>query len=242
MSTPLKRLTNRLNSKKSTGARTSAGRRTVSRNATRHGMLTNSVLLPGESEERFSQMSANFDNELAPQSETEQALVDMMTTARWRQMRLWGIERAAINQEMLDQLAKTSLLDAASQSSVDLPTRAALAFRSLADNSRSLDLINRYETANSRLFFRAMQRLTALREAPETELEPETPTPAPSENAAPATPENKDFETKPNADFSQSNQNDKLLKNQWKSDPPGDTEPPQPPSYLNLSTPKGDPY
>jgi hypothetical protein len=94
-------------------------------------------------------MTENFHNELQPHNEIEQALIDMMATARWRQMRLWGIERAAITQETLDT-----------------PARAALAFRHLADNSRSLDLINRYETANSRLFFRALQRLTSLRANP----------------------------------------------------------------------------
>ncbi len=95
----------------------------------------------------------------------------MMCVARWRQLRLWGIERAAITQEMLNQVALIAAHDTTVESRLDMPSQAALGFRSPADNARTLDLINRYETANSRLFFRALQQFANLRAQPEPEPE-----------------------------------------------------------------------
>jgi hypothetical protein len=196
MSTPLKRLTNRLNSRKSTGPRSLAGKRIVAQSPIRHGMLANSIVLEGESVERFKQMSENFHDEHQPQSETELALIDMMCASRWRQMRIWGIERAAVTQEMLNQVAQLAAHDTSVEVRLDTPAKAALGFRSLADNSRTLDLINRYEGSNSRLFFRSLRQLMALRANPELpENEPEdlqeeapasTPTTAQPETRAPA--------------------------------------------------------
>jgi hypothetical protein len=194
-------------------------------------MLANSVVLQGEASDRFIQISENFNNEIQPQNETEQALVDMMCTARWRQMRLWGIERATITQEMLNQVALLAAHDTTVEARLDIPAQAALGFRSLADNTRSLDLINRYETANSRLFFRALQQLTNLRAHPEPEPEPDV-----------QTPENENFQTKPNIDFSEQNQQPTLGKNDAERVPPADPEPAPPADPLNLFTPQRYPY
>jgi hypothetical protein len=231
MSTPLKRQTARLNSLKSTGARTTAGKRIISQNAVRHGMLANSVVLQGEASDRFIQISENFNNEIQPQSETERALVDMMCTARWRQMRLWGIERVTITQEMLNQVALLAAHDTTVETRLDIPAQAALGFRSLADNTRSLDLINRYETANSRLFFRALQQLTNLRAHPEPEPEPD-----------PQTPENENFQTKPNIDFSERNQQPTGEDVNSQSTSPSAPEAAPPAGTLNLFTPNRYPY
>ena len=42
------------------------------------------------------------------------------------------------------------------------PVRASLAFNNLGDNSRSLDLLHRYETGHERQFARAMKDLLYL--------------------------------------------------------------------------------
>ena len=47
-------------------------------------------------------------------------------------------------------------------SPVDASTKAALAFQTLSDASRSLELINRYETCYDRQFNRALSRLVSL--------------------------------------------------------------------------------
>src|SRR5260370_1602951 len=46
---------------------------------------------------------------------------------------------------------------------IDHPTRFAVAFKSLADNSKSLQLYLRYETAITRQYDQALKQLLALR-------------------------------------------------------------------------------
>ena len=82
-----------------------------------------------------------------------------MVVSRWRQIRLWSMEKAGLDYQIARQ-----------EEPVDPPTKAALAFRALSDESRSLELMNRYETRYDRQFARALARLTSLRK-----LEPSEP-------------------------------------------------------------------
>ena len=45
----------------------------------------------------------------------------------------------------------------------DVPTRSAIAFRTLCDNSRTLDTFNRYETRFERQYLRSLDRLEKMR-------------------------------------------------------------------------------
>jgi hypothetical protein len=161
----------RANGAKSRGPITSEGKLASSRNATTHGMLSGTVVLKGESEERFKALLADLHAELQPQTTVEITLVENMAVARWRQMRIWGMEKASIEHEMR---AQSEARDAAEGHPVeDTATRCALAFRSLSDDSRSLDLINRYESRYDRQYLRAHHRFLQL-------VDRRTPPPAPA--------------------------------------------------------------
>jgi hypothetical protein len=67
-------------------------------------------------------------------------------------MRVWGIEKESFTLE----IAKT---DAAGQPA----TRAAQAFRTLSDESRSLDILHRYETRYDRQYARSYYLLRKAR-------------------------------------------------------------------------------
>jgi hypothetical protein len=71
-------------------------------------------------------------------------------------MRLWVLESANMGHEIRKQAGIHEFESKA--------TRAALAFRALSDESRSLELMNRYETRFHRQFIRAH---------PESGVEPE---------------------------------------------------------------------
>jgi hypothetical protein len=158
MSTPVDRARiSAENGKKSRGPKTESGKRIAARNATRHGLLAKYLLLDRESAARFRALVTGLHNEFQPQTPAESAAVDNMALCSWRQMRIWTLEHAAINHEMARQ--QPDLPEA------DAPTRAALAFRTLADHSATLALLNRYETSYDRQFSRALRRLLALREA-----------------------------------------------------------------------------
>src|SRR5689334_16224576 len=79
---------NRRNARKSTGPRTSAGKRTSSRNAVTHGLFCNELVLKGESHELFHGIRQGFIASLKPQNLVELLIVDRLTAATWKLRRL----------------------------------------------------------------------------------------------------------------------------------------------------------
>jgi hypothetical protein len=147
MATPNQIRANRANALRSTGPKTPEGKQASSRNGTRQGMLSQTAVLDGESEDRFEDLLTAFTARLKPRSEAEAAVVETMAIARWKQMRVWGIQKAGFDLEM----AKLN-----SNSNCNVPaTRAYMVFKNLADTSRVLDLQHRYETGYDRQFCRA---------------------------------------------------------------------------------------
>ncbi len=149
----------RANGAKSRGPVTPEGKLASSRNATTHGILSGTVVLTGESEERFHALLADLHAELQPQTTVELTLVETMAVARWRQMRIWGIEKANMEHQMRAEAAAGGEDGAPAD---EPATRCALAFRTLSDDSHSLDLINRYESRYDRQYLRAHRRFLAL--------------------------------------------------------------------------------
>ncbi len=144
---------NRANAAKSTGPITPEGKRICSRNPALRGLASETVVLKGESLRRFNDLAAALILQFQPRNSAETALVRTMTVARWRLLRMWGIQNAGFQQEMARQ-------DATAGSGAAL---AAATFRSLADNSRALALQHRLESAYDRQFNQALAMLLKLR-------------------------------------------------------------------------------
>ena len=86
-----------------------------------------------------------------------------MVMCSWRISRLWAVEHAAINSELLQQ---SSAEPATSEETTENnATKAAQAFATLANRNAALAALNRYETAWDRQYSRALRRLLTLREA-----------------------------------------------------------------------------
>ncbi|MGA7236327.1 MAG: hypothetical protein WBY44_11650 [Bryobacteraceae bacterium] len=152
MSSERKIRASQLNGAKSHGAVTPAGRRKSSANGARHHLLSETILLENERPDAFADLFAGLTLEFNPQTETQRALVETMAVSRWRQMRIWAVERATLQ----------SAMEAIDPDTVEPATRVARAFRSLADDSRTLDLLNRYETRFDRQFARSLNLLMKL--------------------------------------------------------------------------------
>jgi hypothetical protein len=142
----------RANGAKSRGPITPKGKLTVSQNGIRHGLLARSVVLDTEDLDAFLQLLDSLIHQFNPAGPVENALIETMAVARWREMRLWAMEKAGLAYQIALQ-----------PETVDPITKAALAFRTLSDQSRSLELINRYETRYDRQFNRCLARLTTLK-------------------------------------------------------------------------------
>ncbi len=155
----------RLNGAKSKGPKTPEGKLRSAGNSRRHGVLARTIVLDDERAASFTTLLAAFESELQPAGAVEQACVENMAVARWRMMRLWGMEKAGLQFQMSKQ-------DPAAH---DPATKAAVAFRSLCDDSRSADLLNRYETRYDRQYARALNLLLKFKDF-HTNLVPESNT------------------------------------------------------------------
>jgi len=141
----------RINGARSRGPVTETGKAISSQNRVRHGLLARTIVLKGESYRRFSTLLNRLRGQLQPEGPIETALVDTMAACCWRRMRLWSLEKAAINNEVQNNALAT-----------DPPTQVALAWRSLSDTGRSLDLLGRYEARLDSQYDRAVRRLEQL--------------------------------------------------------------------------------
>ena len=147
---------NRANAKKSRGPISIMGRRNSSRNGTRHGILADVVLLDGESRERFIALLNSFIAEFQPETPTEDTLVQKIAVAHWRQLRIWAMDSAGVSHEMH--------LQSESMTTESAATRAVLAFRALSNDSRYLEIINRYEHRFDIQYYRAIEALARFRD------------------------------------------------------------------------------
>jgi hypothetical protein len=146
----------RANGALSRGPVTSQGKLNSSRSSTRHGILAQTIVLDSESKTRFEELLASYITEFQPRTPAETNLVETMAIARWRHWRPWHIQRAGFDLEMARQETPEG----------SPPARAATVFRNLSDNSRSLDLLLRYETVFDRQFTRVLNALLKLQARP----------------------------------------------------------------------------
>jgi hypothetical protein len=163
MSTERQQQASRENGSKSHGPVTSTGKFNSSQNALKHGMLSDTVVLKCESTDRFLSLVATLFEEFQPQTPFEESLIEDMAVARWRRMRIRGMETAGMDYEMRKQ-SDTAHPIAPEIEHADNATRAWLAFRTVSDDSRALDLINRYDARYQREYLRAHRRFVEVRD------------------------------------------------------------------------------
>jgi hypothetical protein len=90
---------NQNNGLKSTGPRTFEGKRTASRNAVRHGLLSDSaeVLLKGENKDEFEAFHQNLLTNLDPQGQLEVLLAERVTGFFWKLKRAGRMEKGLLD-------------------------------------------------------------------------------------------------------------------------------------------------
>ncbi len=115
----------------------------------RPDLVSSTVVLKGESVRRFNDLASALMLQFKPRNSAETFLVQTMTVARWRLLRMWGIQTAGFELEM----ARTQNSDPSAGSGAVLA-----AFRNLTDSSKALALQLRYEAAYDRQYNRALAR------------------------------------------------------------------------------------
>ena len=141
---------NRANAKRSTGPKTEAGKKRASKNAIRHGILSDTAVLDFESQDEFDQLATDFRADYLPTTPTESRYVDTLISTHWRLMRLGTIETAYLNRKAHDAEYDKTPLD-----------KCVTAF--LNATGGSLETFIRYEGHLSRQHHRAVRLLLELR-------------------------------------------------------------------------------
>ncbi len=104
--TPKKRRANRKNAQKSTGPKTPAGKARSSRNALKHGLLSQQVVIDTgdgvESLQDFQTLLRRLHAEFQPTTVMEAALVERIATCFWRLRRAQRFEVGAIRESLDD--------------------------------------------------------------------------------------------------------------------------------------------
>jgi hypothetical protein len=154
MSSLRRKLSSQANGSLSRGPNTPEGKLRSSQNAVSHGLLSDSVVLSGESVEGFNTIVAQHLERFGPVDGVEQGMIEEMAASYWRMRRAWAIEN-----ELLTQGLDT-------QPEGDDRGRITASFRQLA-SSPELALLHRYETRLHMMYQRAIHNIILLRTAVE---------------------------------------------------------------------------
>jgi hypothetical protein len=172
----------RANGARSRGPVTPEGKAISSRNALRHGLLAQTVLLSNEEAETFEALFYLLVERFSPLDDIEMSAIEEMAAAHWRMRRVMSIEQGLLDAALLADQEKgtvNAFTDPASQT--------------------TLALLQRYEARFQHMYNRALRRLLLLRKFPARTPEPNEPTdpnvcntelpePAPIEPPEPADP------------------------------------------------------
>lgn len=150
---------NRRNAAKSTGPKTPEGKAVSKMNALRHGLLSETVLLNDENEDRLEAFREGVLQQLKPVGELEELLADRIIATAWRLRRAAQIEA---------QLLERSRNDV---SRYDLAARfghvedVGYAFLNDAKGPECFGKLSRYESALERAMYKALHELQRLQAA-----------------------------------------------------------------------------
>ena len=96
MPSPKKAQANKINAQASTGPKTARGKAIAAGNATRHGILSQELMLPHENPAEFDELLSSLITELRAVGTLECTLVERIAVTIWRQRRLVRAERQVI--------------------------------------------------------------------------------------------------------------------------------------------------
>ena len=96
MAHPIEMAAGQTSIQKATGPRSKVGKERSSRNATKHGIFSDVVVLPSESRDKYQSLVSELWETLQPVGKLEEVLVEKLATLMWRQRRLLVAEGAEI--------------------------------------------------------------------------------------------------------------------------------------------------
>jgi hypothetical protein len=175
MSTTKQKTANAANAQRSTGPQSAEAKAAVRFNATKHGMTSKLIVIPGEDPEAFESLKADLENSHQPANLQEQFLVQQIAENLWRLLRARGIETATFQANMASTTPTPHIPGACHMRTPASHTDAAA--RAFNENAKTFDNLRRYETAIERAYYRAIDHLCKLQKERRANEEKQTPKP-----------------------------------------------------------------
>jgi len=100
MASEKQKAASRANGARSRGPVTPQGKLRSARYNVGRGLLARTVVLDGESLPRFHTLMTSLQEELKPETAIENLLIHKMAVSHWRLMRVWGLERSGLSNEV----------------------------------------------------------------------------------------------------------------------------------------------
>ena len=157
---------NRANARKSTGPRSAAGKRRVSRNALKHGLCARyGSRLPTECEATFGIFLREIEEDLRPTTTMQRALFPQIANLLWRLERLPQAQADIFTEE----LPKAARAARAGKGGQTLTPAQVLARRFSDDKNNGFILLDRYERSMRNALLRLLRQFDQLakRQLPE---------------------------------------------------------------------------
>jgi hypothetical protein len=150
MATTAQIFANRLNARKSTGPRTEAGKAASRMNALKHGIDSQTAVLPGEDPAEYEALAAEYSERFKPSTPEQHFLVQTMIQADWNRRRYTRIQNE-LTARLLDEMD---------------PADRSLAALFLPGNraGRALNRVIRLYDAAQNAWFRALTQLKRLQQ------------------------------------------------------------------------------
>lgn len=160
MSTTKQIAANKANAQHSTGPQSQEAKAAVRNNATKHGLTSKQLIIPGEDPEAFESLEADLTASYQPANLHEQILVTQIAENLWRLLRARGIETTTFKLRMPSTTPAPFIPDACRLRTPSNETEAAA--RCFNDNAHTFDNLRRYEAAIERAYYRAIDHLLKL--------------------------------------------------------------------------------
>ena len=148
----------RANAAKSTGPNTPEGKARSAQNALKHGLSGATLVYMIEEIDDLEKLRNDYIERFQPIDNVEMRLTEQIVVADWRLQRCCTIETALMDVRLEEQRVDVDKKCI----SIDPHARVAIAFRAEANDSRALQLLNRYEARVSRQYYRAIRTLLEL--------------------------------------------------------------------------------
>jgi hypothetical protein len=166
---------NRRNAQKSTGPKSEAGKRHSRLNALKHGILTSDLVIMdpaiGEKDTEFLQLLRSLRQDIQPVGAREEILVEKIAICCWRQKRVLRCEASTSVRQTLD--FRVTMAKYKHQGIwPELVFMKGYNEHLCIPTGNDLDRILRYDTANNRQLYQALNQLERLQRARKGDLVP----------------------------------------------------------------------